>query len=104
MSGSFVSQSRPGVPADVQAFAAEKGVSRYLNAAIDLARLAFLSSAVCVSLGRDAEDESHQYIALDVEAGGLTADQLLDGQLTWSAGLGRICPSPQAVYFVLGWR
>ena len=104
MNGSLVTLSGPTIPADVQEFAAEKGVSPYLNAMIDLARQAFPSSAVCVSLGQDAEDEMHQYIALDVEAGGQATEELLAGQRTWSAGISRICPSRHAVYFVLGWR
>jgi hypothetical protein len=96
--------SGPVVPPEVREFAARKGISRYLGAVINLAREAFPSSALCVSLGRDAEDETHHYIALDVEAGGLTAEELLAGQRVWSGGIGRVCPSRQAVYFVLGWR
>jgi hypothetical protein len=96
--------SGPAVPPEVREFAAEKGVNRYLGAVIDLARRAFPSSALCVSLGQDAEDESHRYVALDVEVGGRTAEELLAGQRTWSAGIARVCPSRQAVYFVLGWR
>jgi hypothetical protein len=57
-----------------------------------------------VSLGQDAEDETHRYIALDVEAGGQAAEDLLAGQRRWSAGLGRVCPPRHAVHFVLGWR
>jgi hypothetical protein len=94
----------PVIPPEVREFAAEKGVNRYLGAVIDLARQAFPSSALSVSLGQDAEDEAHRYIALDVEAGGRTAEELLSGQHVWSGGIGRICPSRQAVYFVLGWR
>jgi hypothetical protein len=92
------------VPPEVRKFAAEKGVNRYIGAAIDLARLAFPSSALSVSLGQDTEDETHQYIALDVDAGGRTTEELLAGQRVWSEGLGQICPSRQAVCFVLGWR
>ena len=84
--------------------AVEKGVGPYLNAVIDLARQAFPSSALCVSLGQDAEDEMHQYIALDVEVGGQAAEELLAGQRIWSAGISRVCPSRHAVCFVLGWR
>ena len=92
------------VPPEVREFAARKGVTGYLGAAIDLARQAFPSSALSVSLGQDAEDESHRYIALDVEAGGRTADELLAGQRIWSGGIGLVCPPRQAIYFVLGWR
>ncbi|MFO0927134.1 MAG: hypothetical protein U0736_08840 [Gemmataceae bacterium] len=96
--------SSPAIPAEVETFAAEMGVGPYLVAVVDLARQAFPSSAVNVSLGRDAENESHRYIALDVDTGGLAVDELIDGQRVWSTGVGRICPSPDAVHFVLGWR
>ena len=104
MKDSLVALSVPAIPPEVQEFAVEKGVSPYLNAVIDLARQAFPSSALCVSLGQDAEDETHRYIALDVEAGGQATQELLAGQRIWSAGISRICPSRHAVYFVLGWR
>lgn len=104
MNDSLVTLSRPAMPPEVQEFAVEKGVSRYLNAVVDLARQAFPSSALCVFLGQDAEDETHQYIVLDVEDGGLATEELLAGQRIWSAGIGRVCPSRYAVYFVLGWR
>jgi hypothetical protein len=99
-----VTLSGPSLPPEVRVFAARKDVTRYLGAVIDLTRQAFPSSALSVSLGLDAEDETHQYVALDVEAGGRTAEDLLAGQRVWSEGLGRVCPPSQAVYFVLGWR
>jgi hypothetical protein len=92
------------IPPEVRTFAIEKGVSLYLDAVIALARRAFPSSLPQISLGRDAEDETHQYIALDVEVGGKEVDELLAGQRVWSAGLSGVCPSRHAVYFVLGWR
>jgi hypothetical protein len=104
MNDSLISVSWPAIPPEVQEFAAAKGVSRYLDAVIDLARQAFPSSALCVSLGQDAEDETHRYIALDVKVGGRVTEELLAGQRTWSAGISRVCPSRHAVYFVLGWR
>jgi hypothetical protein len=75
MNGALVTLSGPAIPPEVQEFAVKKGVSPYLNAVIDLARQAFPSSALCVSLGQDAEDERHQYIALDVEVGGQSAKE-----------------------------
>jgi hypothetical protein len=104
MNNSPVTLSWPTIPPEVQEFAVAKGVSGYLKAVIDLARQAFPSSALSVSLGQDAEDEMHQYIALDVEVGGQGTEELLAGQRTWSAGISRVCPSRHAVYFVLGWR
>jgi hypothetical protein len=104
MNDALATLPSPVVPPEVREFAAEKGIDRYLGAVIELARQAFPSSTLAVSLGRDAEDETHQYIALDVEAGGRTVEELLAGQRVWSGGIGRVCPSRQAVYFVLGWR
>ncbi len=92
------------LPPEVLSFAAEKGVSRYLPAVIELARQAFPASTAAASVGQDAEDESYQYIAVDVDVSGMTADELLAGQRSWSAGLSGVCPSRDAVYFVLGWR
>jgi hypothetical protein len=104
MNAALAPLPRLSVPPDVEVFAAEKGVGRYLNAAIDLAQQAFPNCTLSVSLGQDAEEEAHRYIALDVETADLTAEELLAGQTVWSAGLGRVCPSRCAVYFVLGWR
>lgn len=104
MASQAVAFPLPAIPPDVLSFADERGVSRYLPAAINLARRAFPSSALSVSLGEDAEDETHRYIALDVEVGGMSTEELLAAQRIWSAGLSGVCPSPHAVYFVLGWR
>jgi hypothetical protein len=92
------------VPTEVREFAAKKGLTRFLDAAIDLARQAFPSAALTVSVGQDAEDETHQYVALDIESDGRTVEELLAGQSVWSGGIGHVCTPPQAVYFVLGWR
>lgn len=104
MNGSLRTMDRTAIPPEVQEFAAAKEIGRCLIAAIELARRASPSSALCVSLGQDAEDETYQYVALDIEATGLTAEELSAGQRAWSAGVGRVCPSRDAVYFLLGWR
>jgi hypothetical protein len=104
MNDSLLTAPPPTIPPEVQHFAAEKEVSRYLSAMLDLAQRAFPSSALHVSLGQDAEDETHQYIALDIEGSVQTAEELLAGQRLWSAGVRQVCPSRYAVYFVLGWR
>jgi hypothetical protein len=104
MNDVLLTVSGPAIPLEVQEFADEKGVGRYLNAVIELARQAYPTSHLCVSRGQDAEDETHQYIALDVEVAGQATEELLAGLRIWSAGISRICPSRHAVYFVLGWR
>ncbi len=104
MEGSLTTRAWPAIPPEVEEFAVAKGVRGYLDAAIDLARQAFPSSALSVSVGQDAEDEEHRYIALDMEVAGLAAGELLAGQHLWSAGVARVCPARDAVHFVLGWR
>lgn len=104
MNETLTPKPAPVVQREVRAFAAEKGIDRYLGPVIELARRAFPASGIVVSLGQDAEAESHEYIALDVEAGELTAGELLAGQRVWSEGIARVCPSRNVVYFVLGWR
>jgi len=96
--------SRPAIPPEIDQFAAEKGIGRCLSSVIDLARQAFPSSVLRVAIGRDAEDETRQYVAIDAEVSGQTTDELLAGQRVWSAGITRTCSSRQTVYFVLGWR
>src|SRR5688572_6599557 len=104
MNDSLVALASSAIPPEVHEFAVGKGVNRYLNAVVDLVRQAFPTSALRVSLGHDAEDETHRYIALDVDVGSQRAEELLAGQRIWSAQISRICPSPHAIYFVLGWR
>ncbi len=94
----------PTVPPEVRDFADDMGLGDHLGAVIDVARRAFPSSTLYVALAQDGEDETHRYIALDVEAGRLTTEALLAGQRAWSAGVPHVCPSRLAVYFVLGWR
>jgi hypothetical protein len=104
MANRTVSLRPPTITPEVQAFAAEKGITRYLNPVIEVARRAFPSAPLAVSLGEDAEDSTHRYIALDAEVGGLSPEELVAGQRAWSAGVSQVCPSRDAVWFVLGWR
>ena len=91
-------------PPDVEEFAADKGIRHYLDAVINLARQAFPGAALLLSVGHDVEDETHRYIAIDLDTTGLTTAELVGGQRSWSAGLTTLCPARYAVYFVLGWR
>src|SRR5258707_7976944 len=101
MTAPAISLPIPIIPAEVRVFAAEKGVAPHLAAVVELARRAFPFSPLLVTVGQDAEDEGHRYIALDIEVGGLHAEELLAGQQVWSAGLFTACPARCAVYFVL---
>lgn len=93
----------PTFTVEVEEFARRKGVRRYLPALVELAERSF-PAPVIVSVDQDAEDETYQYIALDVVAGDLTAEQLFTGLRSWSAGVAGVCPGTAAVFFVLGWQ
>lgn len=94
----------PAVASNVSAFAAERGISEVLPAIVDMTRDVFADRSLTISLGRDADEEPHRYIALDVAVSDMEVDELLEAQRAWSAGLLARCTSPQAVYFVLGWQ
>jgi hypothetical protein len=104
MSVSLASVSWPVVPRDAEEFAMAMGVHPFLKAVMELTEQLFHSSTLSVSLGQDAEDERHRYIALDIDVAARTAEELLALQHQWTAGLARLCPPHAAVYFVLGWR
>jgi hypothetical protein len=104
MVNDVLAPSRPEVSPAVVAFAAEQGVSEFLPAVLDLTRRAFPTCPLTLSVGHDAENEDHRYVALDVEVSNLDVEELLAAQRTWSAGIFTICPSRAAVYFVLGWQ
>ncbi len=93
----------PVVPSDVYDFVFEKHLTS-LPEVLRFTRETFPSSQLTVCLGQDAEEESHRYVALDVEVAHLSAQELLTAQQAWSAGLGSVCPPGQATWFVLGWK
>jgi hypothetical protein len=94
----------PAMPPEVVAFAAQHGITQYLPAVLELTRRTFASCPLVVSVGHDAEDDSHRYVALDVEVRSLNVEELLAAQMAWSGGIFDGCPSRFAVHFVLGWQ
>ena len=102
MSDALVTLSEPVVPLEVREFAAAAGADHYLGAVIELARRAFPSSSLAVSLGQHAEDETHPHIALDVPAAHPPADELLPAHRVCSAGLARPSPPHPSLHFLLG--
>ena len=104
MSQNVLTQSLPLVPPVVRAFAEERGIAEYVPPIVEMTREVFPAGSVSISVGEDAELDSHKYIALDVKIDGLSTEQLLAAHQAWSAGLSSVCPSELGVYFVLGWR
>ena len=104
MNGSLAAIPRPAIPPEVRDFAVSQGVGNYLEPVIAVAQQAFPNARMFVSLGQDAEDDSHRYVAIDIDTSGYGSDELLAGQRAWSAGVARVCSSQAAIHFVLGWR
>ena len=101
MADQAITLSAPVISPEVLAFAKARGVDQYLAAVIDVAQRAFPRSVLRVSVDEDVEDETYQYIALDVEFGDMPVEELLASHRMWSGAVGHVCPSRYAVYFVL---
>jgi hypothetical protein len=104
MANDAIAPPLQALPPEVIAFAATQSITEFLPAVLELTRHTFPSCPLTVSVGHDAEDEAHRYVALDVEVSGLDVEELLARQRAWSAGIFTVCPSRYAVYFVLGWQ
>jgi hypothetical protein len=82
----------PVIPPEVEQFAAVKGLNGYLNAVIDLAGRAFPSCGLSLTLGQDAEDETHRYIAIDVDAGAKRSKSCWPGSESGPRNSGAFAP------------
>jgi hypothetical protein len=104
MANEMLAPSVPSAPPEVVAFAAQQGVAQFLPSVVEFTRRVFRSCPLSISIGQDAEDETHRYVALDVNVTSLDPDQLMAAQLAWSANIFSVCPAPYTVHFVLGWQ
>src|SRR4051794_38894462 len=92
--------SPPTFPADVTAFAAEKGVTEYLIPVYEMTRRVFPTARrITPVLDHDAEIEGLRHIRFDVEIGGLTVEQYVDLHWQWSGELSKIGPATHVMWF-----
>jgi hypothetical protein len=91
-------------PADVLAFAAERGVTDYLVPLYELAKHSFGGAAVAVRLEEDAEVANYRWITYEVDTAGRTAEQLFDDHRRYTEALVALCPPPVSECFALGMR
>src|SRR5437868_1051084 len=91
-------------PADVLAFAAERGVADYLGPLYALAKRCFAGADIAVRLEEDAEIAGYRWIAYEVDSAGRTAEQLFDAHLRYTQALVELCPPDVSECFVLGMR
>ncbi len=89
----------PVLPADVVAFAAEKGVSDYLPAVLEMTRLVFANCPVVPLLEDDPEIPAWRAIVMEVDVTGLSVEQLVAAQQRWSAAVFQHCPATHVHLF-----
>jgi hypothetical protein len=94
----------PIFPADVRAFAAERGATDYLVPLYDLTKRCFAGADVTVRLEDDAEVADYRWIAYEVNTAGRTAEQIFDAHLRYTRALVELCPPAVSECFALGMR
>ena len=91
--------SQPVLPADVIAFAAEKGVSDYLPAVLEMTRQVFPNCPVVPLVEDDPEIPDWRAIVMQVDVTGMNVEQLVAAQQRWSAALFQHCPATHVHLF-----
>src|SRR5260370_41104348 len=83
-------------PAEVEEFAARRGLADYLPQLWQMTRQVFpQAQQLAFRLEEDVEIPDDWRIIVHVEAP-LTVPQLVEGQRQWDDGLFALCPAPQA--------
>ena len=94
----------PVASPEVLAFAAEKGVTEYLPAVLELARRVFPTVPLTVHLEEDPEIEDWCHIMIDAYIDGLEVEELVAAESQFTEGLFQVCPSTHVLVFGLGMR
>jgi hypothetical protein len=93
---------QPVLPADVTAFAAERGVADCLLPVWAMAQRVFPAAPITIQLEEDAEITDWWYILLDVDVTGWNEQQILAAQQQWTASLFQHCPATHVHLFQIG--
>jgi DNA-binding transcriptional LysR family regulator len=89
-------------PPEVLAFAAEQGVSAYLDPLLDATRRNFPGAALEVEVADDPEVANDRRIVFRVDVTGWSADDMFQAENKWTEDLFRHCPSNHVWIFHLG--
>jgi hypothetical protein len=92
---------QPVLPADVTAFAAERGVADYLLPVWAMTQRVF-PAPVVVQVEEDAEIADWRYILFDVDVTGWNEQQLFAAQRQWTASIFQHCPATHVHLFRIG--
>lgn len=89
------------MPPDVAAFAAERGLTPYLEPVIQLTDRVFPGRRREVFVEADMEIADLRWIAIGVDLTGLSVDEMLARENTWTKEIFSHCPSTHVCDFVL---
>jgi hypothetical protein len=91
------------VSPEVQAFAAEEGVSAYLPAVLSLVQQLFAEARrMAVFVEEDPEIANDRHIVIEVDVVGWDSARFRAAESDWIEESGRICPAPLVCVFRLG--
>ena len=93
--------SQSVLPADVIAFAEEKGVSDYLPAVLEMTRQVFANRPVVPLLEDDPEIPDWRAIVMQVDVAGMNVERIVAAQQQWSAAIFQHCPATHVHLFSL---
>jgi hypothetical protein len=94
--------SRTGFGADVLAFAAEQGVTDFLQPILDMTRRVFPENRrIQAVLQDDPELPGDQHMVFEVQVGAMDVDRSVERHWQWSRDLFQICPATHACLFGL---
>jgi hypothetical protein len=87
---------------DVQAVAAEQGVSAYLPCVLEMTQRVFPGAALNVVIEEDPEIANDRHVVVLAKAENLKVSQALEAIYEWHRGLFTCCPAPMVCVFRLG--
>ena len=91
----------PVISSEVRAFAAERGVERYLSELVAAARRLFPDSRIDVLVEDDPELSYNRQIVFDVDMNGRSTDEWAVTHRQWGEELFRFCPATHVHVFCL---
>jgi hypothetical protein len=93
--------AQAGIPADVAAFAAERGAADYLPAVQAMTHAVFPNVPITIRLEEDAEIADLWTIVFELTLRGLDVPRYMELHGQWSRELFEVCPSTHVHLFVL---
>jgi hypothetical protein len=81
------------IPADVQAFADQRGLGPYLPSLTESLLRLFADATVSVELHHDPEVESLSWILFETETSGWTVEEVRQAEKAWRFCLNTTCPA-----------